>query len=276
MSNTFLDLADKGRWGALEAEASDILNSGSADKTRLRRLCNLLFAELGDNIVLGSFVRIKSGIRTTTKQYPETTKLLTHFLSQEFPGDCFVTIDVAKDNDAEPHKDSQNSPFPSLLCNISEGSPGGTWIEHPEGEVPRMCPDGKIRRGHIVRGSRYRLSANRLWHAAAPDGPGRVMLIGWVPSGWQHLSREDVHQLLLLGFQMPTLSLEQTCALSLWRGKGLVQTRLEQYSAAAVKSHPTWRPGQLRALPRSLHVCLSSDEEAEQSGVSVIIDLDSE
>ena len=102
------------------------------------------------------------------------------------------------------------------------------------------------------------------------------MLIGWVPSGWQHLSREDVNQLLLLGFQMPTLSLEQTCALSLWRGKGLVQTRLEQYSAAAVKSHPTWRPGQLRALPRSLHVCLSADEEAEQSGVSVIIDLDSE
>ena len=276
MSRVCIDLVSERFGDLLETEAFDILNSGSADRLRLRQLCDQIFAEMGDSVVFGSFVGVKSGIRTTTKQYPDTTKLLTQFLSQEFPGDSFLAVNVAKDSDAEPHKDSQNSPFPSLLCNLSVGSPGGTWIEHPEGEVSRLCSDGKHRKGRIVRGARYRLSANKLWHAAAPEGPGRVMIIGWVPAGWQHTSHEDVQQLLHLGFQMPTTSLEQTCALSLWRGTGLVQTSLDRYRTVAEAAHWTWHSGQLRSLPRSLHVCLSSEDEVEGSSASVIIELDSD
>ena len=132
------------------------------------------------------------GTRRITQTHPETTRVLTHFLAQEFPGDVFLSLNLARDKAMQPHRDSGNSNFPSLLCNLADGAPGGTWIEDPSGTVPRQCADGKVRDGKIVRGFRYRFSANKLWHAPELDATCRTVLVGWVPAGWFHVPTPDM------------------------------------------------------------------------------------
>ena len=62
MSRVCIDLVSERFGDLLETEAFDILNSGSADRLRFRQLCDQIFAEMGDSVVFGSFVRVKSGI----------------------------------------------------------------------------------------------------------------------------------------------------------------------------------------------------------------------
>ncbi|CAE7745904.1 unnamed protein product [Symbiodinium sp. CCMP2592] len=262
----------------LEHEAYALNNQGEAGRPEIRHLCKSIFREFGTEVFLGAYVRVKGGIRKHTRDYPELTKLLTRFLSQEFPGDSFLAISLALDKSMEPHKDLQNSTLPSLLCNVSDESLGGTWIEHPEGKIPRRCQDGKTRLGCVYRGHRYRLSASKLWHAPFTEGEGRIMLIGWVPAGWQCLSPEDLRQLHCLGFRRPGPDAEATSALSLWRGTGLVQTDLHRFGKrpAHLGAPPSWRLGQLKVTTSPLHICMSSDEEAEDAAGLARIDGEAE
>ncbi|CAE7541041.1 pol, partial [Symbiodinium microadriaticum] len=101
-----------------------------------------LAKEVGGPVALGAFVRVKAGVRVLSRMYPETTKLLTAFLASEFPGDFFLAIQVQVDVDKPPHKDVRNTSMPTLLVNLSEGAPGGTWVEAPNGDEVVRCPDG--------------------------------------------------------------------------------------------------------------------------------------
>ena len=129
----------------------------------------MILRDLGTDVSFGAFVHVRCGARKITRTHPETTRVLAHFMAQEFPGDAFLSLHLARDKAMQPHRDSGNSNFPSLLCNLADGAPGGTWIEDPSGTVPRQCADGKVRDGKIVRGVRYRFSAN---NALACAGAG--------------------------------------------------------------------------------------------------------
>ena len=109
-----------------------------------------LAKEVGGPVALGAFVRVKAGVRVLSRMYPETTKLLTAFLASEFPGDFFLAIQVQVDVDKPPHKDVRNTSMPTLLVNLSEGAPGGTWVEAPNGDEVVRCPDGVSRPGTIL------------------------------------------------------------------------------------------------------------------------------
>ena len=163
---------------------------------------------------------------------------------------------------------------PVCLCNLVDGAPGGTWIEDPSGTVPRQCADGKVRDGKIVRGFRYRFSANKLWHAPELDVTCRTVLVGWVPAGWAHMSPPDMCTLGQLGFQMPAAEREGACALSLWSGSAVVQTRMERFMVCSSdhvwKRREPWVKGRLRDSPRELHICLSSDSES--SAVEMVLE----
>ena len=121
------------------------------------------------------------------------------FWQMSSPGDSFLTLQIQLNRHREPHRDHQNASLPSLICNLSPSSPGGTWVEDPEGSLPLECPDGRTRVGRIITGRRYRLSARDLWHASRPSFEDRLLLLGWTPAGWQHIPSADMAGLLSLG-----------------------------------------------------------------------------
>ena len=213
-------------------------------------------------VTFGAYVRVKAGIRSSTYQYPESTKLLTAFLADEFAEDAFLTIQIQRDVERTPHKDPRNSSHPTLLLNLSPGAPGGTWIESPRGTLALKCGDGIVRTGQVLTGHRYRISASRLWHATVPSTEERILLLGWVPAGWQHLEDTARSTLECLGFAMPLTFQRPPPSLTLWRGSAEVQKRLEDFGIRQQTCHQ-WGHGVLRQDRHVVHVCLSSDDEKD-------------
>ncbi|CAE7911728.1 unnamed protein product [Symbiodinium necroappetens] len=212
-------------------------------------------------VTFGAYVRVKSGIRSQTYQYPETFKLFTAFLADEFAGDAFLTIQIQRDVEKAPHKDHRNSSHPTLILNLSQGAPGGTWVESPQGTMAMRCADGAMRMGHVLTGHRYRISASRLWHATVPSTEERILLLGWVPAGWHNLEDTARATLACLGFVKPPNLEGPPTSLTLWRGSAEVQRRLEDFG---IVRQPClqWKHGVLRQERHVVHICLSSDDES--------------
>ncbi|CAE7264514.1 unnamed protein product [Symbiodinium sp. CCMP2456] len=168
---------------ALEDMSFDVAECGIMERQQIFEVCRRLLQECEGSFTCGAFVRYKTGIRTQTKGFPETVRLLAAFMRREFPGSNFMAMQVQLNQELQPHKDVKNTALPTLICNLSPGAPGGTWVEHPEGTIRMLCADGLERRGHILSGTAYKLSARQLWHASVPAGCDRMLLIGWVPAG---------------------------------------------------------------------------------------------
>ena len=178
--------------------------------------------------------------------------------------DPFLALEVKWSRDTSVHKDSQNSHCATLLCNLSEGAPGGTWIENAAGNVWMQCPDDRTRCGSVLRGQYYRFSARTLWHAAIPDVRDRLVLVGWVPAGWTNLGTTHVQELRVLGFSFPDLASDERSQLSLWSTRAVVQKSIvESLRLCQATARTQWATGLLRS-PQQLHICLSSDEEEEE------------
>ena len=264
----------------VEAHCAELTDHGEVGRPEALRVCETLIQVLGSPFSFGAYVRVQGGVRKHTREFPEAARLLASFLAQEFPGEDFLTLQVERNKPATPHKDLQNSFFPSLLCNLTPGAPGGTWVEDPDGDQLRHCSDGTVRRGRMLRGNRYRLSARVLWHAAEELGPdsNRVVLIGWIPAGWSCISDQDSAYLRYLGFRFPEQDREARCALSEWKDRGLVQQKLTTRTRPGPVARGTWPSGILTG--RSVHHCLSSDEESDVAEIvshrtaSALLDVD--
>ena len=174
-----------------------------------------------------------------------------------------LTIRLQMNEGTVPHKDVQNTYLPSLVCNLSPGAPGGTWVEDSQGTHLKSCSDGEVRRGRIVQGDSYRISARKYWHAAVLEGDARIMLIAWVPAGWKHLVPADVESLKGAGFTFPNELEENRAELSDWKGEGLVQADIRT-TLLRCPRHAIWRAGVLRRMPPT-HICLSSSDEEESA-----------
>ena len=141
LAAVFSDLQGPQDWietmaGALENRALELLEHGEPSYQDACDLAQLLLAVCDGPVAFGAYVRVKAGIRVNTHAYPETTRFFAKFLADEFPGDSFLTLQIQLNRYREPHRDHQNSSLPSLICNLSPTSPGGTWVEDPEGSLP--------------------------------------------------------------------------------------------------------------------------------------------
>ncbi|CAE7755680.1 unnamed protein product [Symbiodinium necroappetens] len=211
---------------------------------------------------LGAYVRVQAALYPVTQECPDVVRLLVAHVNSAFEGAPFLAIRVQTSGSEGPHKDGQNSHLPSLVCNLSPGTPGGTWTEDPDGKLFMRCPDGVMRLGRLLMGTHYRLSARTLWHAAIPcELRQRLMLIAWVPAGWINLRENDLHTLQGYGFSVPTAAQEERSALSVWRGHGSVQSSLDE---ALRLPALTWSSGKLKHAS-SVCICLSSDEESDDA-----------
>ena len=239
---------------ALERRALELLEHGEPSYQEACALAQQMLTVCEGPVALGAYVRVKAGIRQNTHAYPETTRFFAKFLADEFPGDSFLTLQIQMNRNREPHRDQQNASLPSLICNLSPHSPGGTWVEDPSGSLPMECPDGKVRLGTVITGRRYRLSTRDLWHASRPSMEDRLLLLGWVPSGWQHIPHTDMAGLLSLGFVAPHFESEQQGQLSRWGPDSQVQRSLESFGfrqrtgvgfMRKMRTCHQWGPGRL-------------------------------
>jgi len=268
-----------------ETLAERTLEQTELDTADVLRVAEAILEEVNSDLfTCGAFVRVKAGLRTNTTKYPHTCKLLTRFLAEEFPGDSFLTLRLQKNVRTHPHKDSQNTFLPSLLCNLSPGAPGGTWVEDGQGTTWMTCPDGIGRSGRVLQGRKYRLSARQLWHACVPHAEDRVLLIGWVPAGWMSLANEDTRTLKSMGYIWPSQASEARGRLSVWGntrggGQGGIQLALKDFgigSSVAVPMYPKtmiWPSGILNIPAGPLTICLSSDSEADSESENEILEL---
>ena len=122
------------------------------------------------------------------------------------------------------------------------------------------CTDGATRLGHVLTGHRYRISASRLWHATVPSTEERILLLGWVPAGWNHLEDTARATLTCLGFVEPPNVEGPPPSLTLWRGSAEVQRRLEDFGIVR-QPCSQWKHGVLKQERHAVHICLSSDDE---------------
>ena len=249
---------------ALETRALELLEHGEASYEDACGIARQLLSLHQGPVALGAYVRVKAGIRQHTHSFPETTRFLARFLTDEFPGDSFLTLQVQMNRNREPHKDLQNTSMPSLICNLSPSTPGGTWVEDSSGSVVLPCSDGRVRTGKILTGRRYRLSARDLWHATFPAREDRVLLLGFTPAGWQHIPSQDMSGLLSLGFVAPHPEEERQGQLSRWGHEACVQQGLEAFGfRTASRNTQPWSRGRLKYSTTEVIICISSDEEDE-------------
>ena len=78
-------------------------------------------------------MHVRGGVRNTTYRYPESSRLFTQVIRDAFPRDFFLTVQLQRTRNQQPHKDRQNAYLPTLLLNLSPGARGGTCIEDPQG-----------------------------------------------------------------------------------------------------------------------------------------------
>ncbi|OLP91304.1 hypothetical protein AK812_SmicGene27013 [Symbiodinium microadriaticum] len=222
--------------------ATELLDQDRLALQDLRPLASSMM-ELRSSFTFGAYVRVKTGAHSETKDFPQLVSVFTRYIRQQFPDAPFLTFRLQMNEGASPHKDAQNTYLPSLVCNLSPGAPGGTWVEDSQGAHLKGCSDGEVRRGRIVQGESYRISARKYWHAAVLEGEARIVLIAWVPAGWRHLVPADVEWLKGVGFMLPTETAEDRAELSDWKGAGLVQSdirttllRRTEHKTSAIRS----------------------------------------
>ena len=177
---------------------------------------------------------------------------------------AYDPCETPEEGEAPPHRDARNAAFPTLIVNLSEGHPGGTWIEDPRGSISMACSEGLTRQGRIITGRRYRISARQLRHSSVKAAQDRLLLLGYVPAGWSHSTQEDRCALQCLNFCAPIQHAEARSAMTLWRGvSSSTQTSLEAFgvrSSRALGGDRQWEDGRLKHMCGELHICLSSDE----------------
>ncbi|CAE7912395.1 unnamed protein product, partial [Symbiodinium sp. KB8] len=80
-----------------ESMATDLLQHGEPGYPEVHQVAQALLQDHEGPVTFGAYVRVKVGIRNQTYQYPETIKLFTAFLADEFAGDAFLTIQIQRD-----------------------------------------------------------------------------------------------------------------------------------------------------------------------------------
>ena len=120
---------------ALEAEATRLLDHGEMSRSEVFPFSQMIFRELGTDVSFGAVVHVRNGARKITQTHPETTRVLAHFMAQEFPGDVFLSLNLARDKAMQPHRDSQATPISPVCC--------ATWLMEPLGARGLRTPQAR-------------------------------------------------------------------------------------------------------------------------------------
>ncbi|CAE7763397.1 car [Symbiodinium sp. CCMP2592] len=150
----------------------------------------------------GSFVHgPMCGVRSTTKQFPETVKAMCSYVKGLFPGLEFGTVGMFRDVSAQPHRDSNNEvSTDNAIAALSDFSDGSVWMEDPAGDVELEIKGRAVRGVCIpVTHEGFRFDGRRL-HCTRPWTGRRDVIVAYMPRGPKKLKAEHASFLKSLGF----------------------------------------------------------------------------
>ncbi|CAE7428234.1 car [Symbiodinium sp. CCMP2592] len=150
----------------------------------------------------GSFVHgPMCGVRSTTKQFPETVKAMCSYVKGLFPGLEFGTVGMFRDVSAQPHRDSNNEvSTDNAIAALSDFSDGSVWMEDPAGDVELEIKGRAVRGVCIpVTHEGFRFDGRRL-HCTRPWTGRRDVIVAYMPRGPKKLKAEHASFLESLGF----------------------------------------------------------------------------
>ena len=137
-----------------------------------------------------------AGMRQSTKQYPESTKVLTRYVCQIAPQLQFGTVLLLEGLTTQVHKDVWWAP-------LTEMKGGELWIQSADGAVP--CPqEGVGTMGSTHRG--VTLFDLKILHCTMPwigNACNRIVLAAYLPRNLEKLPASDCLFLHELGFRLP-------------------------------------------------------------------------
>ena len=210
---------------------------------------------------VGSFVHgPMTGVRSMTRQFPETTKAVCKYVRDLFPGFEFGTVGLFRDLSALPHRDSNNEVgTENALAALSSFEDGSLWMEDPAGEVEHEFKGRKVKGVCVpVTAAGFRFDGKRL-HATMPWVGRRDVVVAYMSRGARALEAEHASFLIKLGFLLDRKKQPQPAgANGTTKAVIGVYRTPEQFVADAVKvGHPTQLssllPAEIRGAVRKIH-----------------------
>ena len=205
---------------------------------------------------VGSFVHgPMTGVRSMTRQFPETTKAVCQYVRSLFPGFEFGTVGLFRDLSALPHRDSNNEiGTENALAALSSFEEGSLWMEDPDGVVELECKGVCV----PVTAAGFRFDGKRL-HATMPWVGRRDVVVAYMSRGARALDAEHAAFLMKLGFLLDRKKQPQPPgATGVTKAVIGVYRTPEQFVSDAVKvGHPTQLssllPAEIREAVRKIH-----------------------
>ena len=151
-----------------------------------------------------------TGLRSTARRYPLTTRLLTRVVRQWSPETYFTSIAVLDNAATPPHVDGKNSEVPGVVMSLTQEYLGGElWLAHDQGDST-MIHRGVARKGiKLDITTPFQFSARSILHATCPWQGDRMVISAFSTSGCAtHLSSDHLFKLAGLGFRPPTEAVE--------------------------------------------------------------------
>ena len=210
---------------------------------------------------VGSFVHgPMTGVRSMTRQFPETTKAVCQYIRSLFPGFEFGTVGLFRDLSALPHRDSNNEVgTENALAALSSFEEGSLWMEDPDGVVEHEFRGRKVKGVCVpVTAAGFRFDGKRL-HATMPWVGRRDVIVAYMSRGARALEAEHASFLMKLGFLLDRKKQPQPSgATGATKAVIGVYRTPEQFVADAVKvGHPTQLssllPAEIREAVRKIH-----------------------
>ena len=226
----------------------------------------------GHALTFGAFSRVTTSLRTTSRRYPMTTRVLTKYMSSIRNDLPFTAITVHRNVRHAPHVDSRNSVIPSFVVALTTGYTGGDlWLADPNGDVAiphrgRMTPG----RCFDIRVS-VAFSANAVLHTVMPWQGERVSVVAYcVSSPCSKVVGSLFSVLMGLGFRLPLHDVEERFRYEKWGARVYRQLRF-------VDERARWPEGILRSQQgRAIDLCSDGSGRELDDTVLLVSSSDSD
>ena len=161
-------------------------------------------------VVGGANPRNKGLLLSHSIDVPLFNCVVARFLRSIAPNLAFTTYVIREGCRSEPHRDTNNGPYPSLVVGLTPPSPGsGLWIQDWAGPVAMLSKGFRLQGTVLNIDEPVIFDARRRLHAGYVSEPlarasDRVVLVAFCTMTAPALDMEIIPKLRSLGFSLPT------------------------------------------------------------------------
>ena len=186
-------------------------------------------------VVGGSSPRCRESLLTLSIDLPYFNFAVNKYICWAAPSHKYTTFVLRTGTVEEPHRDTRNAPFPSLVQAFKTPNwhKDGLWVQDPAGTVPKTHQEQPIMGRIQPLRMPYIFDARRLLHAGHVEDPSkrheRLVLVAFCTIHVSTLSVATRSRLFGLGFNVPSA---EECHLALHGSISGTFPRLRQLTLA--------------------------------------------